>query len=103
MLGITGQYVDRLSAGFYGLSQGYYVAEVVTDNAKASGLQQYDVITAIDGNEVASLSEISNLLLRYSPGDQVTVTLFRQNDSGVGGEEIDVTITLLEDRGETQE
>ena len=49
------------------------------------------------------LQDISNLLLRYSPGDQVTVTLYRQPENGMGeGEEFDVTITLLEDKGETQ-
>ena len=103
-LGIMGREIDGTMAMIYGLPQGFMISELPEDSAFAgTGAQVGDVITAIDGNEVASLSEISNLLLRYSPGDQVTVTLFRQNDSGVGGEEIDVTITLLEDRGETQE
>lgn len=49
------------------------------------------------------LQDISNLLLRYSPGDQVTVTLYRPPVNGMGeGEELEVTITLLEDKGETQ-
>ena len=103
-LGIMGREIDGTMAMIYGLPQGFMISELPEDSAFAgTGAQVGDVITAIDGNEVTSLSEISNLLLRYSPGDQVTVTLFRQNDSGVGGEEIDVTITLLEDRGETQE
>ena len=103
-LGIMGREIDGTMAMIYGLPQGFMISELPEDSAFAGTEAQVgDVITAIDGNEVTSLSEISNLLLRYSPGDQVTVTLFRQNDSGVGGEEIDVTITLLEDRGETQE
>ena len=103
-LGIMGREIDGTMAMIYGLPQGFLISEIQEGSSFLDTEAQVgDVITAIDGNEVTSLSEISNLLLRYSPGDQVTVTLFRQNDSGVGGEEIDVTITLLEDRGETQE
>ncbi len=103
-LGIMGREIDGTMAMIYGLPQGFMISEIQEGSSFLDTEAQVgDVITAIDGNEVTSLSEISNLLLRYSPGDQVTVTLFRQNDSGVGGEEIDVTITLLEDRGETQE
>ena len=96
MLGITGQYVDRLSAGFYGLSQGYYVAEVVTDNAKASGLQQYDVITAIDDTQVTSASTISNYIANKKPGDTVTLTV----DRALAGEEgLKIDLVLSENSG----
>ena len=65
--------------------------------------QVEDIIIAIDGETVEELQDISNLLLRYSPGDQVTVTLYRPPVNGMGeGEELEVTITLLEDKGETQ-
>ena len=36
------------------------------------------------------------------PGDTVTVSLFRPNENGVGGEAFEATVTLLEDKGETQ-
>ena len=42
MLGITGEYVDSMRAAFLGLKQGFVVNEVVSENAKASGLQKYD-------------------------------------------------------------
>ena len=96
MLGITGSYIDRLSAGFYGLSQGYYVAEVVTDNAKASGLQQYDVITAIDDTQVTSASTISNYIANKKPGDTVTLTV----DRALAGEEgLKINLVLSENSG----
>ena len=96
MLGITGSYIDRLSAGFYGLSQGYYVAEVVTDNAKASGLQQYDVITAIDDTQVTSASTISNYIANKKPGDTVTLTV----DRALAGEEgLKIDLVLSENSG----
>ena len=96
MLGVTGSYIDRLSAGFYGLSQGYYVAEVVTDNAKASGLQQYDVITAIDDTQVTSASTISNYIANKKPGDTVTLTV----DRALAGEEgLKIDLVLSENSG----
>ena len=102
-LGIMGREIDGTMAMIYGLPQGFMISELPEDSAFAgTGAQVGDVITAIDGNEVTSLSEISNLLLRYSPGDQVTVTLFRINEAGLG-EELEVEITLLEDKGETQQ
>lgn len=51
-----------------------------------------------------SLRDVSNLLLRYSPGDQVTLTLYRPAQTfGQKGRELEVEITLLEDKGETQD
>ena len=45
----------------------------------------------------------ARFLRKISPGDQVTVTLYRPPVNGMGeGEELEVTITLLEDKGETQ-
>ena len=59
--------------------------------------------TALTGGKMLYAQNISNLLLRYSPGDQVTVTLYRPPVNGMGeGDELEVTITLLEDKGETQ-
>ena len=63
-----------------------------------------DIITAIEGNRVESLRDVSNLLLSYAPGDEVKITLYRPgNNMMVEGQELEVTITLLEDRGETQD
>ena len=65
-------------------------------------VQVDDIIVAIDDMETPSLEELANVLLNYEPGDTVTVTLIRPNESGRGGEEFEVTIVLLEDKGETQ-
>ncbi len=78
MLGIMGGYVDRTLSSFYrGLPQGYYVAEVTSDEAKASGLQQYDTITAIDDVQVTSENTIASYIANKKPGDKVTLTVDR--------------------------
>ena len=54
MLGITGAYVDRMSASFYGLTQGFVVEKATSEEAQKAGLEMYDVITAIDDTQVTS-------------------------------------------------
>ena len=62
-----------------------------------------DIITALNGVTVTCLKDISNELSTYKPGDQVTVTLYRADSRSGEGNTFDVVITLLEDKGETQE
>ena len=102
-LGISGYDLGD-EAAFYGLPKGFMIASIDEDSSFAgTEAQVEDIIIAIDGETVEELQDISNLLLRYSPGDQVTVTLYRRSAYDFSdGEEIEVTITLLEDKGETQ-
>ena len=55
-------------------------------NDEASG----DVITAVDGNDVASVEEIVKHLNSLAPGDSVSLTLLRD------GETIEVNVELGE-------
>lgn len=77
VLGITGTYVDAVTARFYGLSAGWYVASVTNDSLTQAGLQKGDVITAIDGNAVTSTGSIGGYLLTKKPGDTVSLTVSR--------------------------
>ena len=97
-LGITGADVTSSMAMFYNMPQGFVIYEISEESAfTGTEAEPGDVIIAIDGETVTGLTDISNLLLKYSPGDKATVTLYRQD-----GNELDVIITLLEDKGETQ-
>lgn len=77
MLGITLYPLDSMSARFYNLSEGLYVAQLNSDAAVNSGLQAYDKITAIDGQEVSTTGEISSYLLTKKAGDTVELTVYR--------------------------
>ena len=91
-----------MEATFNGTPQGFRIISIDEDSAFAgTDAQVGDIITALDGETVTQLTDLSNLLLRYKPGDQVTVTLFRFDESNFR-QTIEVEITLLEDRGETQ-
>ena len=98
MLGITGEYVDSMRAAFLGLKQGFVVNEVVSENAKASGLQKYDVITAIDDTQVTSSSTIENYIANKKPGDTVTLTVDRILS---GEQDVKIQLVLSENTGST--
>ncbi|MFI3595599.1 S1C family serine protease [Streptococcus uberis] len=62
------------------VTSGIVVAKVV-DNMPASGkLEQYDIITEIDGEEVSSTSDLQSILYGHDINDTVKVTFYRGND-----------------------
>ncbi len=69
--------------------RGIFVARVNSGSAaEESGIEQGDVITAIDGQTVGSVSELQELVARHRPGHNVQVTYRR------GGKAISVMTTL---------
>ena len=68
-------------------------AEVVIPGspAEAAGLQAGDIITAIDGEQIDAETELSMLILPYSPGDTITLRVMRDNSV----QEIQVTLGEL--------
>lgn len=103
-LGITGRDITEQEAQFYEVPTGFLILEIDEDSdIEQAGGQVQDIICGINGQEVNGLSDISDLLLDYAPGDKITLTLYRISDSTQGGgDTFDITITLLEDKGETQ-
>lgn len=92
-LGIYGQDVDETTAETYGLPVGIYISQVVNGScAQAAGLQKGDIITAFNGQEISSLSELKNLLQYYEAGTQVEVT-YARNSNGTYKEKT-LTVTL---------
>ena len=61
--------------------------------AEAAGLRSGDVIVAIDGHEVTAESDVSMLILPYSPGETITLSVLRDGQT----REIEVTLGVLPD------
>ncbi|MEE1064450.1 MAG: PDZ domain-containing protein, partial [Paludibacteraceae bacterium] len=60
---------------------GVFVVEVGQNGgAKDAGMQNGDVIIAVDNAKVKSVAEIQDRLTRFSPGDEVKVTVDRQGE-----------------------
>jgi len=80
----------RASGVFLGVStqsatgdqQGAQVENVASGSpAAAAGLQQGDVITAVDGTAVSSPADLARLVRGHQPGDQVTITYSRSGNA----------------------
>ncbi len=76
------------------VEEGAFVNEVVPDSAAdEAGLQEGDVIIAIDGDEITEASQVREAILDREPGDDIELRIIRE------GEEQTVDATL-EERGD---
>lgn len=99
MPGFSGQYIDRLTASFYGMTSGYYVTQIVSEYAQRAGLQRGDMIIAIDDTQITSDSTITSYLAQKKPGETVTLTVNRYS---TGEQGVQVELTLSENTGKSE-
>lgn len=79
-----------------GTVEGIYIAKVVDDGAAAdAGLEEGDVITALDGQKVKKMAELMEILASKRPGDKVTVTYIHKKKTKTA------TVTLKNEQGNT--
>ncbi len=92
-LGIYGTDVTDDVASVYNLPIGVYVNQLVTGGAaEAAGLQPGDIITALNGTSIDTMSSLQNELGYYKAGTSVELTIMRAGSTGY--EEQTVTVTL---------
>ena len=79
--GIT--FVDLTSvrnALIYGVpSTGIYVQTIDSDNAKAAGFKEGDMIYSVEDKKIESASDVSEAFSKYKVGDKVKVKIVRNN------------------------
>lgn len=81
-LGVTGDEA-------FGEVSGALITEVVAGGAaEAGGLQVDDIVTAVDGEAVRSITDLAARVRSYLPGDEVTLDLIR------GGETLSLQVVL---------
>ncbi len=91
-LGITVSTVSALDAQRYNMVVGAYVNSVTDGScAQTAGLQQGDIITGVDGQEITTYEELVNAKNERSAGDQMTLDVWRN------GETLTITVTLDEE------
>ncbi|MBR4649106.1 MAG: Do family serine endopeptidase [Bacteroidaceae bacterium] len=62
----------------FGTNEGVIIIEVPVDGAAAAaGIEEKDVITAVDGKDVHSMAALQEILATHRPGDKVNVTFLR--------------------------
>jgi S1-C subfamily serine protease len=60
---------------------GVVIVEVIADSpAEEAGLQEDDVIMAVDGQELGAENDLADLIAGYEPGDTVTLKIERPDD-----------------------
>jgi S1-C subfamily serine protease len=90
-LGVEGADLDPINAKDIGVTGGAKVTRVIDSSPAAlAGLQPDDVITALDGTKVTSMSAFAVALRGLHPGDSITLEVRRAGSSQT------MTITLGE-------
>ncbi len=101
-IGINGQRVSSEATTFYGVPKGIYLTLIKEGGpADQAGLQEGDILSGFDGEELTNMQDLQYILQYYEAGETVELTVYRANESGNGYEETTVEITLG-DRSELQ-
>ncbi|MEY8391306.1 serine protease [Lachnospiraceae bacterium] len=82
---------DQIAREF-GIPKGVYIKSVELDSpAMRAGLQEADVITAINGEEVTTVEQYFQKIYAMQPEDTVSITIKRQN----GNQYVDLECTVI--------
>lgn len=82
------EYNLPVDSGAYLYSQSSYSSIVKNSPAAKAGLQNKDIVTAVNGVKVGAAGSLPDLISEYKPGDTVQLTVIRE------GKEIAVNVTL---------
>lgn len=103
LLGIMGgdlsaiRQLDENKDKDFGTLEGVYVSDVPDGGgALAAGLKKGDVITAVNGKTIRTMTELQETITQYRPGDKVSVTYLRDK------KEKRVDVVLKNSRGNTE-
>ena len=90
-IGITGEALPTALRAYYRLPNGIYLTYVnPNSDAAAKGLQEGDIITAINDTTVSTIDELNTVKNDFSAGDTVTLTVYR------GGHYYAVDVILMD-------
>ena len=90
-IGISGDSLPTYYRAYYRLPDGVYVTSVNDgSDAKAKGIREGDIVTAINGEVISSIDDLNTIKNQYAAGDEVTLTIYRS------GTYYEVTVTLVD-------
>lgn len=91
-IGVTVGAIPDNAASYYDLPSGLYVSAVEEkSDAAAKGIQQGDIITAVNGDPAVVTNDILTVKNTLNVGDTITFTIWRD------GETFDVDVTLVDE------
>ncbi len=85
-LGITcrnaSEVIQSFAMHYYNIPDGAIVVSVTPGSAaEKAGLRENDIIAAINGTAITNTTELKSALREYSPGDTITLTVYRLDTS----------------------
>lgn len=91
LIGITGEDINQRTARYYDIPEGIMVRFIEPGSAAdEAGAKLGDIIVGIEGTAVKTMDELNDIKDKYSAGDTVTITVYRD------GSELDLELTLGE-------
>lgn len=82
-IGIKGSTVTEAISEEYDIPKGVYIKEAVVNSpAMTAGLQNGDVIVAMDGTQVMTMDDYQEKLMTFQKGDKIKITAHRQQTKG---------------------
>lgn len=95
ILGITGSTFSSSQlttpSDYADVNSGVYVNNINSDSPLNGKMLSGDVITEINNDKITNLSDLYTLLEKYSPGDEVTLTIYRPDKGNM-----EIVTTLME-------
>lgn len=81
----------------FGTLEGVYVSDVTdSGGALSAGIESGDIIVAINGKKVKTMTELQEVIAQHRPGDKIKVSILRDKKSK------DLTVELKNSQGNTE-
>ena len=98
MIGISGEDITSIMSMFYRIPEGVYVRFITPDSgAELAGIKAGDIIIGADGETVTTMDDLNEIKNRFSAGDTITLTIYRD------GESMDIDVVMTEVTDSTEE
>ena len=97
-LGIRGVDMNGTNAAQYNMPEGVYVYSITENGPAASSeLMERDIIMAVEGSRVSSMSELKTMLSYYAGGTEIELTVKRLENNEYVEKKIPVTLGYQRD------
>ncbi|MCQ2540087.1 MAG: S1C family serine protease [Acetatifactor sp.] len=82
-LGISGISVTKEANVYNEVPLGAFISDVVMDSpAMRAGVQKGDIISEVNGRNITTFTDYTNMMMSLNPGDEVVMIVLRKNQGG---------------------